>query len=62
MSSLVPPHGADSLKPLLLPEPEREKVASYAMRFKAGPLVKPRGLRSLNARYGCLHAAHRFYG
>lgn len=38
MSSLVPPHGADSLKPLLLPEPEREKVASYAMRLKQVPL------------------------
>ena len=38
MSSLVPPHGADSLKPLLLPETERVEEARRAVRLKQVPL------------------------
>jgi sulfate adenylyltransferase len=34
MSNLVPPHGAESLKPLLLPEAEREEEARRAGRLK----------------------------
>ncbi len=38
MSRLVPPHGADSLKPLLLPEAERADDAERARRLKQVPL------------------------
>jgi sulfate adenylyltransferase len=38
MSNLVPPHGADSLKPLLLPETERAEEAKRAERLKQVPL------------------------
>jgi sulfate adenylyltransferase len=38
MSKLVPPHGADSLKPLLLPEIERAEEAERAKRLKQVPL------------------------
>jgi sulfate adenylyltransferase len=38
MSTLVPPHGADSLKPLLLPETERPDEARRAERLKQVPL------------------------
>ncbi len=38
MSKLVPPHGADSLKPLLLPEAERAEETDRAMRLKQVPL------------------------
>ena len=38
MSKLVPPHGADSLKPLLLPEVERAEEAERASRLKQVPL------------------------
>jgi len=38
MSKLVPPHGADSLKPLLLPEAERGEEADRARRLKQVPL------------------------
>jgi len=38
MSKLVPPHGADSLKPLLLPEAERGEEAARARRLKQVPL------------------------
>ncbi len=38
MSRLVPPHGADSLKPLLLPEAERADEAERARRLKQVPL------------------------
>jgi len=38
MSTLVPPHGSDSLKPLLLPEIERAEEAERAARLKKVPL------------------------
>jgi sulfate adenylyltransferase len=38
MSNLVPPHGADSLKPLLLPETERAEEAKRAERLTQVPL------------------------
>jgi sulfate adenylyltransferase len=38
MSNLVPPHGADSLKPLLLPETERAEEAKRAEQLKKVPL------------------------
>ena len=38
MSNLVPPHGADSLKPLLLPETERSEEAQRAGHLKQVPL------------------------
>jgi sulfate adenylyltransferase len=38
MSNLVPPHGADSLKPLLLPEIERAEELRRAARLKQVPL------------------------
>ena len=38
MSNLVPPHGADSLKPLLLPEIERAEELHRAERLKQVPL------------------------
>ncbi len=38
MSTLVPPHGADALKPLLLPETERAEESARARRLKAVPL------------------------
>ena len=38
MSKLVPPHGAESLKPLLLPEAERGEEAERARRLKQVPL------------------------
>jgi len=38
MSNLVPPHGADSLKPLLLPETERAEEAQRAGHLKQVPL------------------------
>jgi len=38
MSNLVPPHGADLLKPLLLPEAERVEEAHRASRLKQVPL------------------------
>ena len=38
MSNLVPPHGADSLKPLLLPETERAEEAQRARHLKQVPL------------------------
>jgi len=38
MSNLVPPHGADLLKPLLLPETERAEEAHRASRLKQVPL------------------------
>lgn len=38
MSKLVPPHGADSLKPLLLPETERGEEADRARRLTQVPL------------------------
>jgi len=38
MSNLVPPHGADSLKPLLLPEPERAEEAKRAEGLTQVPL------------------------
>ena len=38
MSNLVPPHGADSLKPLLLPETERSDEATRADHLKKVPL------------------------
>lgn len=38
MSKLVPPHGADSLKPLLLPETERGEEADRARRLTRVPL------------------------
>ena len=38
MSNLVPPHGADLLKPLLLPEAERAEEAHRASRLKQVPL------------------------
>jgi len=38
MSKLVPPHGAGSLKPLLLPESERSEEARRAGRLKQVPL------------------------
>jgi sulfate adenylyltransferase len=38
MSNLVPPHGADSLKPLLLPVAERADEAQRAGRLKQVPL------------------------
>ena len=38
MSNLVPPHGADSLKPLLLSEPERAEEADRARHLKQVPL------------------------
>jgi sulfate adenylyltransferase len=38
MSKLVPPHGADALKPLLLPEIERAEEAERASRLKQVPL------------------------
>ena len=38
MSKLVPPHGADSLKPLLLPETERAEEAVRAGHLKQVPL------------------------
>ena len=39
MSNLVPPHGADSLKPLLLPETERAEEALRAAYLKKVPLT-----------------------
>ena len=38
MSNLVPPHGADSLKPLLLPETERAEELQRAESLKQVPL------------------------
>ena len=38
MSNLVPPHGSDSLKPLLLPETERAEEARRAERLTQVPL------------------------
>jgi len=38
MSNLVPPHGADLLKPLLLPKAERTEEAHRASRLKQVPL------------------------
>ena len=38
MTNLVPPHGADSLKPLLLPEAERAEEAKRAATLKRLPL------------------------
>jgi len=38
MTTLVPPHGSDSLKPLLLPEVERAEEAERAARLKQVPL------------------------
>jgi sulfate adenylyltransferase len=38
MTTLVPPHGADSLKPLLLPEPERAAEARRAEGLAQVPL------------------------
>ncbi len=38
MSNLVPPHGAKSLKPLLLPETERAEEKKRATQLKAVPL------------------------
>ena len=38
MSKLVPPHGSDSLKPLLLPETERAEEAQRASQLKRIPL------------------------
>ena len=38
MSNLVPPHGADSLQPLLLPETERAEEAKRAEHLKQVPL------------------------
>ena len=38
MSKLVPPHGADSLRPLLLPETERAEEARRAEHLKQVPL------------------------
>ena len=38
MSTLVPPYGADSLKPLLLPEVERAEEARRAQHLKTVPL------------------------
>jgi sulfate adenylyltransferase len=38
MSNLVPPHGAGSLKPLLLPEAERAEALQRAGRLKQVPL------------------------
>jgi sulfate adenylyltransferase len=38
MSNLVPPHGADSLKPLLIPETERREEAQRAARLTQVPL------------------------
>jgi len=38
MSNLVPPHGADSLRPLLLPETERAEEAQRAEHLKQVPL------------------------
>ena len=38
MSNLVPPHGADSLKPLLLPETERADEVKRAEHLKQVPL------------------------
>ncbi len=38
MSQLVPPHGADSLKPLLVPEAERSEEVERARRLKQVPL------------------------
>lgn len=39
MSNLVPPHGSDSLKPLLLPESERAEEARRAGGLKQVPLT-----------------------
>jgi sulfate adenylyltransferase len=38
MSNLVPPYGADSLKPLLLPDNERTEEARRAGHLKQVPL------------------------
>ncbi|NCF16069.1 MAG: sulfate adenylyltransferase, partial [Gammaproteobacteria bacterium] len=38
MSNLVPPYGANSLKPLLVPETERAEEARRAERLKQVPL------------------------
>ena len=38
MSKLVPPHGADALKPLLLPETERAEEARRAAHLKRVPM------------------------
>ena len=38
MSSLVPPHGAKTLKPLLVPEAERAEETKRAERLKRVPL------------------------
>ena len=38
MTTLVPPHGSDSLKPLLLPEVERADEAARAAHLKQVPL------------------------
>ena len=39
MSTLVPPHGADALKPLLLPVDERADAAEHAAQLKRVPLA-----------------------
>ena len=38
MLNLVPPHGSDSLKPLLLPESERAEEARRATSLRKVPL------------------------
>ena len=43
MSNLVPPHGAKSLKPLLLPETERAEEKKRATQLKAVPLSSREG-------------------
>ena len=43
MLNLVPPHGSDSLKPLLLPESERSEEARRAASLKQVPLTSREG-------------------
>ncbi len=62
MSKLVPPHGSESVKPLLLPEAERAEEGKRAEKLKKIPLDFTCSFGRFDARHGRVYAAHRVYG
>ena len=62
MPQLVPPHGSETVKPLLLPETERAEERKRAETTQENPPRLPRGLRRVHAGDGSLYAARWVHG
>ncbi len=62
MPQLVPPHGSQSVKPLLLPETERAAERRRAQKLRKIPLDSRAVSDVLHAGDGRLYAARRLHG